>query len=102
MDGNIDMIITKSLSRFDRNTLDCRNYIRKLNKNIPVFFEKENIDTIEAKGEVSLTIMLSLAQQESQSPSQNIKLSLQYRFRNGEVRVNHSRFLGYTEEGKET
>ena len=68
MDGNIDMIITKSISRFARNTLDCLKYIRKLKeKNIPVFFEKENINTMDSKGEVLLTIMASLAQQESQS-----------------------------------
>ena len=99
MDGNIDMIITKSISRFARNTLDCLKYIRELKeKNIPVFFEKENINTMDSKGEVLLTVMASLAQQESQSLSQNIKLGLQYRFQNGEVRVNHSRFLGYTKD----
>ena len=99
MAGNIDMIITKSISRFARNTLDCLKYIRELKeKNIPVFFEKENINTMDFKGEVLLTIMASLAQQESQSLSQNIKLGLQYRFQNGEVRVNHSRFLGYTKD----
>ena len=71
MDGNIDMIITKSISRFARNTLDCLKYIRELKeKNIPVFFEKENINTMDSKGEVLLTIMASLAQQESQSLSQ--------------------------------
>ena len=58
MDGNIDMIITKSISRFARNTLDCLKYIRELKeKNIPVFFEKENINTMDSKGEVLLTIM---------------------------------------------
>lgn len=99
MDGNIDMIITKSISRFARNILDCLKYIRELKeKNIPVFFEKENINTMDSKGEVLLTIMASLAQQESQPLSQNIKLGLQYRFQNGEVRVNHSRFLGYTKD----
>ena len=66
--GEIDMIITKSISRFARNTLDCLKYIRMLkDKNIPVFFEKESINTMDAKGEVLLTIMASLAQQESQS-----------------------------------
>ena len=66
--GNINMIITKSISRFARNTLDCLKYIRKLKeKNIPVFFEKEAINTMDAKGEVLITIMASLAQQESQS-----------------------------------
>lgn len=103
MEGNIDYIITKSISRFARNTLDCLKYIRKLKENnIPVYFEKENINTMDAKGEVLLTIMASLAQQESQSLSQNVKLGFQYRFQQGQVQVNHNRFLGYTkdEEGK--
>src|SRR5574344_600607 len=99
MDGNIDMVITKSISRFARNTLDCLQYIRQLkDKNISVYFEKENINTMDAKGEVLLTIMASLAQQESQSLSQNVKLGLQYRYQNGEVQVNHNRFLGYTKD----
>lgn len=64
--GLIDMVITKSISRFARNTLDCLKYIRQLkDKNIPVFFEKEAINTMDAKGEVLITIMASLAQQES-------------------------------------
>ena len=67
-------------------------------KNIPVFFEKENINTMDSKGEVLLTIMASLAQQESQSLSQNIKLGLQYRYQQGQVQVNHTRFLGYTKD----
>ena len=97
MAGKIDMIITKSISRFARNTLDCLKYIRELkSKNIPVFFEKENINTMDSKGEVLLTIMASLAQQESQSLSQNVKLGLQYRYKQGLVQVNHNRFLGYT------
>ena len=97
--GKIDMIITKSISRFARNTLDCLKYIRQLkDKNIAVFFEKENINTMDSKGEVLLTIMASLAQQESQSLSQNVKLGIQYRYQQGEVQVNHKRFLGYTKD----
>lgn len=99
MEGKIDMIITKSISRFARNTLDCLKYIRQLkDKNIPVFFEKENINTMDSKGEIMLTIMASLAQQESQSLSQNVKLGYQYRYQQGEVMVNCSRFLGYTKD----
>lgn len=99
MDGKIDMIITKSISRFARNTLDCLKYIRQLKeKNIPVFFEKENINTMDAKGEVLLTIMASLAQQESQSLSQNVKMGYQYRYQQGKVSVNHKRFMGYTKD----
>ena len=97
MAGNIDMIITKSISRFARNTLDCLQYIRQLkDKNIPVYFEKESINTMDAKGEVLITIMASLAQQESQSLSQNVKLGLQYRYQQGKVTVNCNRLLGYT------
>lgn len=97
--GGIDMIITKSISRFARNTLDCLKYIRQLKeKSIPVYFEKENINTMDSKGEVLLTIMASLAQQESQSLSQNVKLGLQYRYQQGEIQVNCARFLGYTKD----
>lgn len=99
MASKIDMVITKSISRFARNTLDCLKYIRKLKeKNISVYFEKENINTMDAKGEVLLTIMASLAQQESQSLSQNVKLGLQFRYQAGKVQVNHNRFLGYTKD----
>ena len=95
------MIITKSISRFARNTLDCLKYIRQLkDKNIPVYFEKEAINTMDSKGEVLLTIMASLAQQESQSLSQNVKLGIQYRYQQGKVQVNHNRFLGYTKDAE--
>jgi len=105
MAGKIDMVITKSISRFARNTVDCLQYIRMLKeKGIPVIFEKENINSMDAKGEIMLTIMASLAQQESQSISENVKMGIAFRNQNGEVRVNTSRFLGYTsgrdEEGK--
>ena len=99
MAGKIDKVITKSISRFARNTLDCLKYIRQLKeKNIPVYFEKENIDTMDSKGEVLLTIMASLAQQESQSLSQNVKMGLQYRYQQGEIQVNCKWFLGYTKD----
>lgn len=103
MAGNIDMIITKSISRFARNTLDCLKYIRQLKeKNIPVYFEKESINSMDAKGEIMLTIMASLAQQESQSLSQNVKLGIQYRYQQGKVQINHNRFLGYTKDAEGT
>jgi site-specific DNA recombinase len=86
MAGNIDMVITNSISRFARNTLDCLKYTRQLkDKNVPVFFEKENINSMDSKGEVMLTIMASLAQQKSQSLGQNVKLGLQYRYQQGEI-----------------
>jgi DNA invertase Pin-like site-specific DNA recombinase len=81
MAGKIDLIITKSISRFARNTLDCLQYIRQLkDKGVAVFFEKENLNTMDSASELILTIMASLAQQESQSLSQNVKLGLQFRY----------------------
>ena len=103
MANKIDMIVTKSISRFARNTLQCLHYIRQLkDQNIGVFFQKENIQTLDAKGEILLTIMASLAQQESQSLSENVKLGLQYRYQQGKVQVCTNRFLGYDkdEDGK--
>ena len=68
LDGKIDLIITKSVSRFARNTVDSLTTIRKLkDKGIEVYFEKENIWTLDAKGELMITIMSSLAQEESRS-----------------------------------
>ena len=99
MDGKIDMIITKSISRFARNTVDCLNYIRKLKeKKIAVFFEKENINTMDSKGETLLTIMASLAQQESESLSLNTRMGYQYRFQQGKIIVNAKMFLGYDKD----
>lgn len=97
--GLVDMIFTKSISRFARNTVDCLNYIRMLkDMNIPVFFEKESINTMDSRGETLLTIMASLAQQESESLSKNVKLGVQYRFQQGKVMVNASCFLGYDKD----
>lgn len=97
--GRIDMIITKSISRFSRNTVDCLKYTRKLKEmNIAVFFEKENINTLDAKGEVLMTIMAALAQQESESLSANVRLGIQFRNQQGKIQVNHNWFLGYTKD----
>ena len=94
--GLIDMVITKSISRFARNTLDCLKYIRELRElEIPIYFEKENINTMDAKGEVLITIMASLAQQESQSISQNVKMGIKYRQQQGQFQLDTNRFLGY-------
>ena len=99
MAGKIDMVITKSISRFARNTIDCLKYVRQLKeKNIAIIFEKETINTLEASGELLLTIMASLAQQESASLSQNVKLGLQFRYQEGKVQINHEHFLGYTKD----
>lgn len=99
MAGKVDYVITKSVSRFARNTLDTLNYTRQLKeKNIPVFFEKENIISTDSKGELMLTIMASIAQEESRSTSQNVKMGIAFRFQKGEMQINHNRFMGYTKD----
>ncbi|SFG92447.1 Site-specific DNA recombinase [Desulfotomaculum arcticum] len=99
MKGKIDIVITKSISRFARNTLDCLNNVRKLkNKGIAVFFEKENINTLDTTGEVLLTILSSLAQDESRSISENVKWGIARQFQSGRVLVNTTRFLGYDKD----
>ena len=97
--GKIDMVITKSISRFARNTLDCLNYVRKLKElGVGVIFEKENINTLDSKGEVLLSILSSLAQDESRSISENTTWGLRRRYEQGKVMVNHTKFLGYDKD----
>ena len=94
--GKIDLIITKSVSRFARNTVDSLTTIRKLKeKGIECYFEKENIWTFDGKGELLITIMSSLAQEESRSISENCTWGQRKRFSDGKVSVAYSRFLGY-------
>lgn len=94
--GKIDLIITKSVSRFARNTVDSLSTIRKLKEhNIECYFEKENIWTFDSKGELLLTIMSSLAQEESRSISENVTWGHRKRFADGKVSLAYSRFLGY-------
>jgi len=97
--GKIDMIITKSISRFARNTLDTLNYVRMLKEHgVGVLFEKENINTLDSKGEVLLTILSSLAQDESRSISENSTWGIRRKFEQGKVFVNHKKFLGYDKD----
>ena len=94
--GAVNLVITKSISRFARNTLDALNYIRKLKAlNIPIIFEKESVNTLEASGELMVTILASIAQQESASISQNVRMGINFGFQEGRGRVNFSSFLGY-------
>ncbi len=98
-DGKIDKIITKSVSRFARNTLDCVQTIRKLKeKGIGVYFEKENLDTMQESSEFILTLMASLAEEESRSISNNIRWSVKKRFEQGKLIMGTARFLGYTND----
>jgi len=94
--GKIDLIITKSVSRFARNTVDSLTTIRKLKDNgTECYFEKENIWTFDSKGELLITIMSSLAQEESRSISENTTWGHRKRFSDGKAMVPFGRFLGY-------
>ncbi len=96
LDGKFDRILTKSVSRFARNTVDSLTTIRKLKeKGVGVTFEKENIDTLDSKGELLITLMSSLAQEESRSISENTTWGQRKRFADGKATVPFSRFLGY-------
>ena len=99
--GKIDLILTKSISRFARNTVDSIQTIRKLKeKDIEVIFEKENIRTLDPSCELVLTIMASLAQEESRSISQNCTWGQRKRFSDGKYSVAYSNFLGYDKDFK--
>jgi len=99
--GKLDLIVTKSVSRFARNTVDSLSTVRKLKeKGVEVFFEKENIYTFDGKGELLITIMSSLAQEESRSISENVTWGQRKRFADGKVSMPYKRFLGY-EKGED-
>lgn len=96
LDGKIELIIAKSVSRFARNTVDSLSTIRKLKeRGVECYFEKENISTFDGKGELLLTIMASVAQEESRSISENCVWGQRRRFADGKETVPFKRFLGY-------
>lgn len=95
----IDLIITKSISRFARNTLDTITYVRKLKAvGVEVYFEKENLCSLDDKTEFLLTIMASIAQEESRSISQNVTLGKRWSMKEGRVSFAYKNFLGYKKE----
>ena len=103
LSGKIDLIITKSISRFARNTVDALVNIRKLkDANVEVYFEKENIYSLDSKGELMLSLLSSLAQEESRSISLNTTWGKRKSFADGKVSIAYSNFLGYDkgEDGK--
>ena len=94
--GKIDMILTKSLSRFARNTVDSLDYIRELRTlGIAVISEKENINTLTAESEMLITIMSCFAQAESESISKNVSWGVRQSFKNGNVPIQYAKLLGY-------
>jgi site-specific DNA recombinase len=97
--GNIDLILTKSLSRFARNTVDCLTIIREMREiNVEVYFEKENLYSSDPKVDFLLTIFSSIAQEEARNISENIKWGKRKRYKEGKVYINTSRFLGYDKD----
>ena len=96
LDGKIDLIITKSVSRFARNTVDSLTTVRQLKEvGVEIYFEKENIWTLDSKGELLITIMSSLAQEESQSISENVTWGLRKQFAEGKVHFPYTNVLGF-------
>ena len=96
----IDFVITKSISRFSRNTTDCLALVRKLqNLDIPLYFEKENINTGSMESELFLAILSSMAEGESASISENAKWSVKRRFQNGTYKLGYTPY-GYDWDGK--
>lgn len=96
MDGKIDLIVTKSVSRFARNTVDSLTTIRQLKEHgTEVYFEKENIWTFDSKGELLLTIMSSLAQEESRSISENVRWGQRKKAADGKYSLPYTIILGY-------
>ena len=94
--GKIDYIITKSVSRFARNTVDCLDYVRMLkSKGIGVYFEEQQIDTLKTDSELYLVIYAGFAQSESESISKNITWSVRKKFEEGTPVFMYKRFLGY-------
>jgi DNA invertase Pin-like site-specific DNA recombinase len=94
--GKVDLVITKSVSRFCRNTLDGLDYVRKLKRmGVGVFFEKENVNTLYMDNEMILTFMMSQAQAESESMSGNIRWGHRKNFKDGKVYFHYAGFLGY-------
>ena len=93
--NKFDMIITKSISRFGRNTFDTLKYVRLLKeKGITIYFEEEHINTLELSGEIMLTVMSAMAQQESENISSHVKLGLQMKLKRGEL-IGYNGCLGY-------
>lgn len=99
--GKIDFIITKSISRFARNTQDCLTYSRKLkNLGIGIKFEKENINTMDGTGELLFTILSSLAQDESRSISENCRWGIRTQYKAGIYHIDTGNFYGYDKDEK--
>lgn len=98
-EGKIDLIITKAISRFARNTAVLLEVVRELRQiGVAVYFEEQNINTLSGDGEVMLTVLASFAEEESRNVSENRKWSIQKKFERGEYMITTERFLGYDKD----
>lgn len=97
--GSIDIIYTKSISRFARNTVDLLEIVREMKLiSVEIRFEEEKINTLSGDGELMLAVLSSFAQEESKNASDNIKWRIKKKFENGELIINTRRFLGYDKD----
>jgi len=96
LDGKIDLIVTKSITRFARNTLDTISLTRQLKASgVEIFFEEQNVYTFDSSGELMLTIMASIAQEESRNISENVKWGKRKKYNDGYATLAYKNFLGY-------
>lgn len=96
LDGKVDYILVKSISRFSRNIVDCQGYVKMLHGNgVEVRFEKENLDTADPSCSMMFSFLSAIAQDESRSISENVKWAYRERFRRGEYNLGSNRILGY-------
>ena len=94
--GKIDIVLTKSISRFARNTVDCLNYVRALKElGIAVIFEKENMNTLEVDSEILITMLGAFAQSESESISANVRWGIRQAMKEGKVTIQYKYLYGY-------
>lgn len=103
IEGKIDLILVKSISRFSRNIVDCQSYVEKLKSyGVEVYFEKENLSTMDPTSGMIFSLMGLIAQSESESISQNVKWAIQERYKKGEYTIGSNQVLGYSrgEDGR--
>ncbi len=97
--GKLNLIYTKSISRFARDTITVLKYARELKEcGVGIFFEEQRITTLTSEGELMLTVLASFAQEESRSISENNKWAVQKKFKRGDTMINTSRFMGYDKD----
>lgn len=97
--GKIDLIITKSVSRFARNTVMLLEYVRELKElGVAVYFEENDINSMTSEGEIMVSVLASFAQEELRSISENLKWTYRMKFERGEFHINTKRFLGYDKD----